>query len=189
MRIFTNSLFAGLAISAAACGTSGPTQPTRSSEALAVAAPCAPDDEMCRVDRLGDTGFGGLEAGLAISALEERLGTPEKVGETIEEGATGDVIHERTYPAAGVVVTAVKAADHGQVVRDFTLSAPFAEKSARGVGIGSSEAEVLAAYADCLEGFSTVPGEKAVAGSVFGGVFFYFEDGVVTSIYVGAGAE
>jgi hypothetical protein len=185
MRLFTPTLVAAVAISTSACASGG-ASPTPAPPA--VASPCHPDDDTCRVERLGDTSFGWLKGGLPISALAARLGAPEHVGETFEEGATGDVIHERSYPSAGVVVTAVKSGDE-EHVRDFTLSAPFAEKSARGVGIGSSEAEVLAAYADCLEGFSTVPGEKAVAGTVFGGVFFFFEDGVVTSIFVGAGAE
>ncbi len=184
MRTFTFLLLSTFT-GASACGTSPAAPPS----APAAVAPCPPDDEMCRVDRLGDTGFGWLKAGLSIADLEARIGPAEKVGETFEEGATGDVIHERVYTAAGVIVTAVRDAERGEVVRDYTVTPPFAEKSARGIGLGATEAAVLAAYADCLEGFSTVPGEKAVAGSTFGGMFFYFEGGVLTSIFVGAGAE
>jgi hypothetical protein len=124
-----------------------------------------------------------------MSDLTGRLGPPETLGERLEEAATGETIQRAAWPAAGVEVTLRVDAEGLAVVRDFTVTAPFAEKTARGVGLGSPEADVLAAYADCLEGATSVPGQTAVAGSIYGGVIFTFGGGVVTAIFVGAGAE
>ena len=69
-----------------------------------------------------------------------------------------------------------------------TVFPPFEGKTSRGVGIGSTEEEVRAAYKNLIDPGSR-PGEMIIAGSVYGGVFFTIEDGKVTTIFIGAGAE
>ena len=64
-------------------------------------------------------------------------------------------------------------------------------KTKRGVGLGSTWAEVDKAYGDVhdLEGLDPDDKLSYTAGSVYGGVFFFFEAGKVESIFMGAGAE
>lgn len=184
MTRYVLALLAALALSSAACaGTSGHVAPP------ATLPPCAADDEGCRAERLGDDAMGWLRMGLSPAELEARLGPPEEVGPTFEEGATGLWVHERVWNAAGVVVQLAATTEGGpQGVNSFTVSAPFDGRSARGIGVGSAEAEVLAAYGDVLDPHS-VPGERVIAGSLYGGMIFYLEDGVVTAVFAGAAAE
>jgi len=180
----SRSVLAAVALSLAACaGTSHHV-------ALPAAPPpCAADDDGCRAERLGDAAMGWLRMGLSAAELEARLGPPDEVGSTHEEGATGLWVHERVWSAAGVVVQLAATTEDGPPgVNTFTVSAPFAGRSARGIGVGSTEAEVLAAYADVLDPHS-VPGEQVIAGSLFGGMIFYLEDGVISAVFVGAAAE
>lgn len=153
--------------------------------------PCGPDDEMCRVERLGDTSVGWLSEGLAIDTALEKLGEPEQKEARFEEGASGDFLEIWTWPSKGVQadVTAPNMTDPVTTVRSFTVRAPFDGETKRGVGIGSTEQEVLAAYDGLFDPVATRPGELLVAGSVYGGMFFRLEGGEVSEIFVGAGAE
>jgi hypothetical protein len=61
--------------------------------------------------------------------------------------------------------------------------------TARGVRLGSSEAEVKIAYGREFNAEESRAGETFVAGSVYGGVIFEVEKGKVVGIFIGAAAE
>jgi hypothetical protein len=153
--------------------------------------PCGVDDDGCRVERLGSTSVGWLSEGLAAKKALEKLGPPTKKEARFEEGASGDFLEIWSWPAKGVSldVTAPNMTDPVDKVRGFTVSAPFKGETARGISLGSTEAEVRAAYADCLDPRVDQKGQSVVAGSIYGGMFFSIKDGQVSSIFVGAGAE
>lgn len=153
--------------------------------------PCEEEDDTCRVDRLGDTSVGFLKQGLPAKVIWDKLGPTESSEEPFEEGASGDILAPWGWASQGVEANMLfpnPEADPSEV-RDFTVKAPFQGKTARGIGIGSSEEEVRAAYADCIDPRAGSPGRMVVAGSVYGGMFFDIQDGKVSSIFVGAGAE
>jgi hypothetical protein len=175
----STALFACGAAAAPSAVSTGPAQP-----------PCPTEDYDCRVQRLGDTSFGAITNGATAEAIVARLGEPTARGETQEEGASGLFLSVWEWPAAGVVVTMESTTPTGALTaHSFTLRAPCAERSTRGVGVGSTEAEVSTAYAGLADPDATRPGETFVAGSVYGGVFFTFVGGRVSEIFVGAGAE
>ena len=152
--------------------------------------PCAVEDYDCRVARLGSTAFGPLGTGVAAATIVAALGEPSTRGAVEEEGASGLFLTSWAWPRAGVVVTMEATTPGGALTaHSFTVRAPFTERSARGVGIGSSEAAVQAAYEGLSDPDATRAGEIFVAGSVYGGVFFKFVDGRVDEIFVGADAE
>ncbi|MCB9551920.1 MAG: hypothetical protein H6705_08560 [Myxococcales bacterium] len=154
----------------------------------AAGAPCGVEDDQCRVDRLGDVTLGPLRAGLSREALIAAFGEPATRSAPEEEGASGEWLTIWTWPAAGVSVTLSAPTEDGvPTARDFTVEAPFAGKTDRGIGIGAEIAAVRAAYADTLDPRASP--ESLIAGSVYGGVFFTVRAGRVTGIFVGAGAE
>lgn len=154
----------------------------------AAPAPCAVEDDGCRVDRLGDVTLGPLRAGLSREALIAAFGEPATRTKPEEEGASGEWLTLWTWPAAGVSVTLSAPTEDGvPTARDFTVEAPFAGKTDRGIGLGAEIAAVRAAYADTLDPRASP--DTLIAGSVYGGVFFSTTAGRVTGIFVGAGAE
>lgn len=156
-------------------------------EADPATTPCAEDDDDCRIDRLGDVRLGWLREGMPRADVIAKLGEPTAVEKEWEEGATGEWVSEQGWPAAGVSILFSANTQGGpQTARGITVFAPFAEKTDRGIGIGSTEAEVRAAYAGT---FDPRP-SGLVAGSVYGGVFFGLDaSGRVSRIFVGPGAE
>jgi hypothetical protein len=69
------------------------------------------------------------------------------------------------------------------------ISTPSTLKTQRGIGIGSREQAVIQAYQHEKDAEATMPTEVFVAGSVYGGLMFQFQNDQVISIFLGAGAE
>lgn len=149
---------------------------------------CGDDDEMCRVERLGSTQVGWLDQGTTIAQVKTRLGEPDSVTEPEEEGASGDIFQVFVWEKAGVEVDGRAVGPQGELaVHSFTVKAPFVGQTERCVGLGSSREQITAAYADVQDPNSQ---SSFIAGSIYGGMFFFFdEQGRVSSIFVGAGAE
>jgi len=75
-----------------------------------------------------------------------------------------------------------------KVVESITLFSPSTLTTKYGVGIGSTEKEVINIYKDHWnEAHSSE--SIFVAGSIYGGVIFTFEEGKVINIFLGAAAE
>lgn len=179
----------------ASCGSAPAPAAPEAPAPTAIEAPppvtCGPDDDLngCRERALGEVTFGWLRGGLTTDAVVAQLGVPAERGEVWEEGASGDFVQTWTWPDAGVeVVFSAPTRDGEPLSSAYTVRAPFAGKTERGIGIGSTEADVMGAYAETIAPDSR-PGELVIAGSVYGGAFFGIEDGAVVSIFVGAGAE
>lgn len=105
-------------------------------------------------------------------------------------GADGDYHQAWTAPACGLTLDVGAAKSAGpQTIRAITLTRPSSWKTRRGIGIGSTEREVVAAYGRDRELETSVPGKRLVAGTVYGGLVFTFHRGRVTRIFLGAAAE
>lgn len=76
-----------------------------------------------------------------------------------------------------------------KTVASIMISAPNQAKTKRGIHIGSPEQEVERLYAKEKDVEASRPHEVFVAGSVYGGLTFQFNNGVVESMFLGAGAE
>lgn len=151
---------------------------------------CVEEDEMCRVDNMGKSHVGWLDSGVTVAVMLEKLGEPDQKEARINEEATGDIYEIWIWTQKGVRadLSAPDMTAPVVSVRHFTVTAPFDGKTERGIGIGSTEAEVLAAYPGVMDPNSR-PGAQVIVGSIYGGMFFDIVDGNVTSIFVGAGAE
>ena len=184
------------------CGTTRPAE-----------APCVDTEtisaESCRVERLGEERFesptlgrlGALGLGLPMSDVIAVLGPADEVGEPFEEGATGEIVTTYAWKKLGIRIDSARGSGEPtgdpagtspttlEYARSIDVSAPFPGKTRRGIAIGSSEADVLGAYAAMIDPMATQAGEKVVAGSLFGGMIFEIEGGRVSSIFLGAAAE
>ncbi len=135
-------------------------------------------------------GFGPLRLGLRDAEVLALLGPPEERGESELWGADGLYHQEWRYPRRGITVEVVSSAMGGaSKVASLTVSAPSRLRTRRGIGVGDREGEVRRVYRDVVD--KEMPDEKDrfIAGSVYGGLVFLFEDGRVSEMFLGASAE
>ncbi|HEY9072494.1 MAG TPA: hypothetical protein VIN67_00055 [Desulfobaccales bacterium] len=134
--------------------------------------------------------IGQLHLGLSGKEVKQIIpGQPTRGPEELW-GADGEYHQEWQYPAAGITLGMVAEKKGGpKSLERITLTSPSTLSTSKGIRIGSTEAEVNEAYGR----FRNVEDEQAygglVAGSIFGGVMFNFEQGKVSRIFIGAAAE
>lgn len=95
-----------------------------------------------------------------------------------------------TYASQGIRLTMAKLPEGKVVIDQIDLDEKSTLKTERGIGIGSTRKQALAAYAKDL----AAPEERlddgsVVAGSIFGGIIFTMKEDKVNAIFVGAAAE
>ena len=135
--------------------------------------------------------LGTLHLGMAEAKVLAAVPcAPVKLKEAYE-GATGEYAQTWRFDGCGLELKMVSARRGGaKKVAAITVSAPSALATKKGIRVGSTEQEVLAAYGrfrDADEASSK--GVRFVAGSIFDGMIFSFEKGRVTQIFLGAAAE
>ena len=134
--------------------------------------------------------IGEFSTGLSEKILKKKLACDFKRGKEELWGADG--LYHQTWDcaAAGISFEMSSGRKGGSKIIDrITIKTPSKLKTKRGIQIGSSEQQVIKAYNDVKDVQVTVPKESFVAGSVYGGLFFDFKNGKVSSIMLGAGAE
>lgn len=139
---------------------------------------------------VSDEPLGKLALDLKSARVIEVMGEPKSKGEDVLMEATGEWVQEWRYPAAGLTLMMGSGKQGGaKTVWSITADRKCELATARGVRLGSSEAEVKIAYGREFNAEESRAGETFVAGSVYGGVIFEFEKGKVVGIFIGAAAE
>lgn len=147
-------------------------------------------DERPVIDLLETERLGELRVGLPAEELRKVVSCELKKGDEVYEDATGEHVQSWDSETCGVELSmASEQAGGPKVVRAVTITAPSTLKTLRGIGIGSSEADVVSAYRDLRDDGASVKGESFVAGSIYGGLIFELHDGKVASVFLGAAAE
>jgi hypothetical protein len=133
---------------------------------------------------------GQLHLGLAEKEVKQIApGQPTRGPEELM-GADGEYHQEWEYPAAGIILGMVSKKKGGpKSIWSITITSPCKLQTQRGIRIGSTEAEVIKAYGRFQNAEDSKQGELFVAGSIFGGVMFDFQQGKVNRIFIGAAAE
>jgi hypothetical protein len=140
---------------------------------------------LLKEERLGE-----LRLGLTEKEVKARIPGKPKKGKEEYWAATGDFVQEWNYPDCGVTLDmGSERQGDAKTVSSITMQSPSLLKTKRGIGIGSLEQEVVAAYGECQDKEMSERGRSFVAGSIYGGLIFSFENGRVTRIFLGAGAE
>ena len=137
-------------------------------------------------DIMKNEAVGFLKIGLAASEVQSRLGEPADKSPSRIWGADGLEHQKWRYPAKGIEFDMVKR-EGAFVVNMISITTPCDYKTKQGIGIGSPAKEVQSAYPNQLN--PAVNGTKLVAGTVYGGIIFGLDGGVVSSIFIGAAAE
>jgi hypothetical protein len=133
--------------------------------------------------------IGELRLSAPAVAVKKLLGPSAKKGKVVSQEADGSFVQRWEYPAQRISITMAAASRKGaQKVALIDIKAPCALKTSRGVGIGSTVAEVTRAYG-AEKNAEESSEERFVAGSIYGGVLFGLKDGRVETIFVGAAAE
>jgi hypothetical protein len=140
---------------------------------------------LLKEERLGE-----LRLGLTEKEVKAKIPCKLKKGQEEYWAATGDFVQKWEYPDCGITLDLSSEGKGGQkTVSAILVKSPSLLQTKRGIGIGSTEQEVAAAYGDCQDKEMSESGRSFVAGSVYGGLIFSFEHGRVSSIFLGAGAE
>ena len=134
--------------------------------------------------------IGPLRIDLPEGEVERSIACKPRRGPVTRWEADGDYHQEWAYPDCGITLDMGTATPKNrQTIRAITLTRPSPWKTRRGIGIGGTEREVVAAYGRDREPKTSVPGKRLVAGTVYGGLVFTFHRGRVTRIFLGAAAE
>ena len=134
--------------------------------------------------------IGKLHIGLSEAGVRQIIPGQPTRGAEKWWGADGQYHQEWKYPADGITLGMVAKQKGGlKSIESLTITGPSTLKTQRGIRIGSTEAEVVKAYGRFRNAEDSTPGELLVAGSVFGGLMFTFQQGRVRRIFLGAAAE
>ena len=134
--------------------------------------------------------IGPLRFGQPAAEAERLIDCPIQRGPINLWGADGEYHQFWEAPACGLTLDlSTEAPSAPQTVSAIILTAPSPWKTRRGLGLGDTETEVLAAYGRDREMETSVPGEHLVAGTLYGGLVFTFHKGRVRRIFLGAAAE
>ena len=134
---------------------------------------------------LKDEAIGGVAMQMTDKQVIAVLGKPSKKSAPLTEEATGDITAEWTWRAAGITVL-FSNANAQPKVRSITLAVPSALKTKKGVGIGSSRADLDAAYgAGKMQTTDEEAATTYTVGNHYYGMIFNLEGGKVASVYWG----
>jgi hypothetical protein len=134
--------------------------------------------------------LGELKLGLKGAEVIKLLGKPGKKDKDVMWEAIGQWVQEWQYPSQGIQLHMASEKKGGtKSVLTITASDGCKLSTSRGISIGSTEAAVKKAYGSVQDKEQSVSGKNFVAGSIYGGVFFEFEKGKVSEIFIGAAAE
>lgn len=131
--------------------------------------------------------IGKLQFDMSLEAIEEEVGEPEEQTEFELWGADDFEHQTRVYQKNTLEIDYIKTEDNEIVCNMITIYGESDLKTSRGIGIGDSRNSVLKAYQ--AEIYDQENKEGLIAGTIYGGVIFTFENDKVKSIFVGAGAE
>lgn len=135
--------------------------------------------------------FGDIRLTESYQEIYRKLGQPEHKP-IMELWEADGMLHEDwDYKRKGLVLNMISEARKPEQTRNvfsITAKAPCTYKTTRGIGIGSSYAEVTQMYKGMIDE-STTDQTMITVGTVYGGILFSFKGDKVETIFLGAAAE
>lgn len=132
---------------------------------------------------------GKFSLGLSELEVKKNMNCAVKYGEDVMWGADGLYHQDWEYTDCGIIFDMVSGAKNAtKQIASITVVSPSTLKTDKGIGIGSTEKEVMNAYKErWSKGESRE--DLFVVDSIFGGILFRMKDAKVEEVFVGAGAE
>jgi hypothetical protein len=150
--------------------------------------PIANEDSEIGFYIMENESIGKLKYGLSLQEAIAAYGKPSKETKAILWGADGEYHQTIEFTNKGIELDVIGDPGTPKKVNAITISNPSDLKTSKNIGIGSDYTEVENAYKDQIA--TDFSNEKAVViGSICGGLIFTFENGKVTSIFIGSAAE
>lgn len=133
--------------------------------------------------------IGKFYLGLSEKVVKQEMECPVTYGED-ELWGVDDLYHQNwNYSDCGISFDMTSSKKGGEkLIESITIEKPSRLKTDKGIGIGSTEQEVMKVYQSRWSKGESRP-DMFVVDSIFGGILIYFEDGKVERIFVGAAAE
>jgi hypothetical protein len=142
------------------------------------------------LDLLRTERIGALRIGLSEGEVTKRIHCILKRGPEELWGADGAYHQKWEYVGCGITLGMVsEKKGTPKLVESISLVNPAILRTKRGIRIGSTAQEVMKAYKSQWNREDSKTFGCFVAGSIYGGVLFNFENGKVSRIYLGAAAE
>lgn len=145
-------------------------------------------DEKGKVDIVN---FGPLKLSQHYSETQEAMGPPDIKSKAIEWGADGLMHEDWTWKKNSILLNMSSDKsnkDSTLSVFSITAQSPCDFKTKAGVGMGSSYAEVEAAYKNEIDPYSTNK-KQITVGDLYDGIIFTFKNDKAVKIFLGAAAE
>jgi hypothetical protein len=132
--------------------------------------------------------LGKIKLGLDSKQALAELGAPETKSAAELWGADGLYHEDWNYESKGIDLNMSGKDSLKMEIWSLRFFAPCPLKTLRNIGIGSSFEEVKEAYSEELDAtFSS--DQTLIAGSIYGGMIFNFENGKLSSVFIGSAAE
>jgi hypothetical protein len=133
--------------------------------------------------------IGNLRIGLSAAKVKQTIDCQPKREPEQFWGADGAYHQKWKYANCGITLGMVSAQKGAtKSIESITIFHPSRLSTKRGIRIGSTETAVMQAYQAEGDLASSKSG-TFVAGSVYGGIIFQFQNGKVSRIFLGAAAE
>lgn len=139
--------------------------------------------ELMDIESVGD-----IKIGIRAKKVLNLLGEPDEKTEAEIWGADGKTHQTWYFKAKGIELDLIGEENNDQVVGSIIVKEPCKLQTTRQIGIGSTFEEVQKAYTKAIDP-NTIDPELLVAGSIYGGISFYFENEKVKQIFIGSSAE
>ncbi|MBI5538678.1 MAG: hypothetical protein HY951_01360 [Bacteroidia bacterium] len=130
----------------------------------------------------------GIKKDMQSNNVIEIIGYPDEKSTAEEWGSDGQIHQKWTYANQNVELDMIGAENSNQVVNSIYVKSPSDAKTSRNIGIGSNITDVTNKYSNEIDKSQTTE-FQIVAGTIYGGIVFTFENKKVTSIFIGASAE
>lgn len=177
-------------LSLVACGQNAKTSKTEISQNLSILEQDSnlKDFEKVGFDLMNRETLNELRLGLDANELIKLLAEPSEKSESELWAADGAYHQTFKYPNHGIEIDLTGEKNVDQKVNMITIYSPCNYKTNKGVSIGSDFKTVEQAYKEYLNPENSNK-ETIVAGSIYGGLIFRFENEKVKSIFIGISAE
>ena len=134
--------------------------------------------------------IGDLKIDDSAQKIISYLGNPEAKSESVMWGSDGLYHQSWDYPQQGISLEMVSETEKGtKQVSSITLSEPSQLKTERNIGIGDYYEKVEEVYKQEKDVDNSITCESFVAGSIYEGIIFSFNEGRVSKIFLGSAAE